>query len=73
MIKFSICFYLTFLYIDMFTNLSLMYKYRIIEHLEKLAYTLLKNMLPKSYMYIGEEYLHPLKRLYVLYVDYYIT
>lgn len=35
MIKFSIRFCLTFLCIDMFTNHSMMYKYKIIEHLEK--------------------------------------
>lgn len=67
MIKFFIRFYLTFLYIDMFTNLSLMYKYRIIEHLEK---HLRIHCQKTCYLnHISERNTYLLKRLYVSYVD----
>lgn len=66
MIKFSIRFCLTFLCIDMFTNHSMMYKYKIIEHLEKHLHIYFRKTCYLNY--VGEEYVYPLKRR-VLYVD----
>lgn len=50
-----------------------MYKYRIIEYKKKKhLHIYFQKILPKSYMYVGEKYVYPLKR-FALYVDYYIT